>query len=113
MKRIIRRLVDLSAKIALAMETAYGMTYRDSETAKDFYRELEKRKEDNKNKFIEKGAIMIARETLHHEGWLMPREIAKIHATKMFEVAKERGDLDEFNVLRQDVIERIKGEIDE
>lgn len=99
-KRFIRNYIDFLKKHIDELERAYEETY--AETSKEFNKTLEKIKEKNKREFIKTSGDWFMSKIKDETGLNVPKAIRNKFGERMFKIAEQRGDLDEFNKFKEE-----------
>ncbi len=66
----------------------------------EFYEEIKKRRQNNKENFIQKLSVLVAVHVFKSTGEQITKEEAETVANKMFDVAVEKGDVDELYKIK-------------
>lgn len=99
-KKFMEKLIFLLRKIYGKFNCAYNETYSDKKMGIEAFEEIEKRKQQNKNKFINAIKLLIGQEVWNKEKIVIPEKIAEKIAADTFNNAKELGMFDELNSLK-------------
>jgi hypothetical protein len=99
-QRLIRNYIDFWKKHVDELERAYEETY--AETSKEFNKTLKEIREKNKREFIETSGDWLMSKMKEETGLNIPKAIRNKFGEKMFEIAEQRGDLDEFNKFKEE-----------
>ena len=97
--KVIKGIINVLKNITECIEEAYEMTYH--ETSSAFNEEVDRRKEQNKEEFIENAARFIKMKYKEDVGDVMSERFARKFAMGFFEIAKAKGDIDELNRLKR------------
>lgn len=98
-KEFIKRVINKLKTITKRIEEAYEETYPDFELVNQFNKEVERRKEENKQNLLMRLAIMVMKKCYEDTGHTPPFFVAQQMAEDMFEMGKEKGDINELNEL--------------
>lgn len=97
MQKIIFSFIQFIKNLYEELDRAYQETYTDITVSINANKEIEKRKKANKQIFIKK-VMDKARQDFYKENGFKPHNVElRAFAEDIFQIAKEKGDLDEFN----------------
>lgn len=99
-KKIIKSHIDCTKRYLDKIERAYEETY--AETSKELNSQIEKIREKNKKKFLMASESWIKDKIKEETGLEAPDFVAKQFAKQFWNIAVEKGDLDEFNNLKNE-----------
>lgn len=99
-KKLIKSHISCVKKYLHKLEWAYEETY--AETSKELNSKIEQIRARNKQKFIEEAGDFCKWEIGNIFGLPISKSRQRFFGERMFEIAKERGDLDEFNNFKYD-----------
>lgn len=97
MRQFIKAVLNILKAICNSIEEAYEMTYK--ETSKNFHKELRRRREENKEEFLDIVKKFVKNRYREETGNKMPDSVAEDFANAFFRVAKIRGEINFLNKL--------------
>ena len=99
-KKVLFRITTLLGRLYGRFNSAYNQTYSDKKTGKDARYEIEERKKQNKQEFIDNIATLTMLHAWSQDKVILKPEEAIGFAEHLFEKEKSRGNIDELNKLK-------------
>ena len=101
-QKILFKILNLLGKLYGRFNVAYNEVYSDKNTGIIANTEIEKRKIENKEKFIYALAGMAIIRAFKQDGVILNPKKAREYAEFVFNREKEKGNIDELNNVKED-----------
>lgn len=100
-QKILFKLTSFLGKLYGKFNVAFNETYSDKKIGKCAIDEIEKRKEENKEKFVSSIALLTMLHAYSQDKEIINPELARKYAEYLFDKEVKKGNIDELNNLKE------------
>lgn len=101
-QKLLFKISNFLGKLYGKFNVAFNETYSDKKTGECANSEIERRKEENKEKFVSSIAVLTMLHAYSQDKEILNPYLARKYAEYVFDKEKAKGNIDELNRLRED-----------